>query len=178
MFQNISDNNDTFNEEDEIRENRINLLLKELFKPRNCIIYILTFLLSMVKINNKALPFGLAIVAACLGSTIPIFMVYIVSIVSVAIFNGGAGLSVYFYTSLIFFLLIFFFKPKISTDDRNEVFKVGTRLFFASFIYCWITNVRGTFSSYDIFIGFIISLITYTFYKIFVNRNCCNKRLF
>ena len=168
MFQNISDNN-TFEENDEIRENKINLLLKEIFKPRNCIIYILTFLLSIVEIQENILPFGLAIIAACLGSTIPIFMVYIVSIIAVAIFHSGAVFLEFFYTSLIFFLLVFFFKPKISTNDRNEIFKVGTRLFSASFLYCCIRNIRGTFLVSNIFVGFITSLITYTFYKIFVN---------
>ena len=168
MFQNIS-NDSTINSDSEIEENRINILFKELFKPHNCIIYILTFLVSIVEIKNQILPFGLAIVAACLGSTIPIFMVYVVSILSVIIFHGGAGFASYFYTSLIFFLLIFVFKPKISVDDRNEVFKVGTRLFFAPFIYFFIKNIRGTFLAYDLFLGFVISALTYTFYKIFVN---------
>ena len=168
MFQNVSDNN-VIDRDEEMRENKINLLLKELFKPRNCIIYILTFLLSMTEIKNHILPFGLAMIAACLGSTIPIFMVYIVSIISVAIFHSGVGFSNYFYTSLIFFLLIFFFKPKISTEDRNEIFKVGTRLFFAVFLQYLIKNIRGTFSIPDVFLGFIIACITYTFYKIFVN---------
>ena len=86
MLQNV--NSET--QEEEIYENRINLLLKELFKPHNCLIYILTFLVSMVEIRNEALPFGLAIVGACLGSTIPIFMVYISSLLSVGIFYGGA----------------------------------------------------------------------------------------
>lgn len=161
-------------DEEHISENKIYLLLKEIFKPRNCIIYVLTFLLSMVEIKENSLPFGLAIIAACLGSTIPIFMVYIVSIISVAMFHGGTAFVTYFYTSLIFFLLIFFFKPKISTDDRNEIFKLGTRLFFACFIQCFIQNIRGTFAVLDIFSGFIISLISYTFYKIFVNRNSCS----
>lgn len=174
MFQNIS-NNDAFEDTSEIKENTINLFFKEIFKPRNCVIYILTFLLSMVEIKSNVLPFGLAIVAACMGSTIPVFMVYVVSIISVAIFHGGTG---YFYTSLIFFLLIFTFKPKISTDDRNEIFKVGTRLFFASFIYCIIKNIKGDFSLANVFLGFISSLIIYTFYKIFVNRYCSYKRLF
>ena len=167
MFQNIS-NSDVY-QEDTVKENRINLLLKEIFKPRNCMIYLLTFLLSMVEIKKGILPFGLAIVGACLGSTIPIFMVYMVSLISVAIFHGGVGFSNYFYTSLLFFLLIFFFKPKISTEERNEIFKVGTRLFVASFIYCIIQNIQGTFVVSDVFIGFIFSLFTYAFYKIFVN---------
>ena len=80
MFQNVT-NNVAQEDDDEIRENRINLLLKELFSPKNWLIYILTFLLSMIKIKTGVLPFGLAIVGACLGSTIPIFMVYIISII-------------------------------------------------------------------------------------------------
>ena len=170
MFQNISED-DSYNNIDEVEENRINLLLKELFKPRNCIIYILTFLLSMIEIKNEILPFGLAIIGACLGSTIPIFMVYVVSMISVLIFHGDGGFSSYFYTSLIFFLLVIVFKPKISIDDRNEIFKVGTRLFLSVIIYYLIKNIRGAFSIYDVFLGFIVSMITYTFYKIFVNRN-------
>jgi len=167
MSQNIS--NSTFEYDDEIRENRINLLFKEIFKPRNCIIYILTFLLSMVEIKSDIFPFGIAIVAACLGGTIPIFMVYIVSLISVAIFHSGAGFQNYFYISLIFFLLLFIFKPKISTDDRNEVFKVGTRLFFAILIYTVVKSIQNSFAISDVFLGFIMGLITYTFYKIFVN---------
>jgi len=167
MFQNIS-NSDVY-QEDNIKENRINLLLKEIFKPRNCVMYLLTFLLSMVEIKEGILPFGLAIVGACLGSTIPIFMVYLVSLISAAIFHGGVGFSNYFYTSLLFFLFIFFFKPKIATEERNEIFKVGTRLFAASFIYCIIQNIRGTLAASNVFIGFILSLLTYAFYKIFVN---------
>ena len=159
MLQNISNND----------ENRINLLLKEIFRPRNCIIYILTFLLSTIEMKAGILPFGLAIIGACLGSTIPVFMVYVVSLASIAISHGGIGFSNYFYTSLIFFLLIFFFKPKVSTEDRNEIFKMGTRLFLASFVYCIIKNIKGKFLVSDIFEGFIFSLITYTFYKIFVN---------
>ncbi len=169
MFQNISENLNNQDISDDIQENRINLILKELFKPHNCIIYILTFLVSMVEIKNEILPFGLAILAACIGSTVPVFMVYIISIVSTAIFHGGSGLASYFYTSLIFFLLNFMFKPKISLDNRNEVFKVGSRLFIASFLYNLIKNIRGVFLIYDLFLGIVIAALTYTFYKIFVN---------
>jgi hypothetical protein len=144
-------------------------MLKEMFKPHNCIIYILTFLVSMVEIQNEVLPFGLSILAACMGSTVPLFMVYIVSFISTAIFHGTAGLATYFYTSIIFFLLVFFFKPKVILEDRNEIFKVGSRIFLASFIYSLIKNIRGVFLVYDVFLGFIIAALTYVFYKIFVN---------
>jgi len=84
MFQNISENANQIN--DDFRENKVNLMLKEIFKPHNCLIYIITFLVSMVEIKNEILPFGLAILAACMGSTVPLFMVYIVSFISTLIF--------------------------------------------------------------------------------------------
>lgn len=166
MFQNVSSNRIDVNKSE---ENKINIALKELFTLHNLIIYILTFLVSMVSIKNEIIPFGLAILAACMGGTVPIFMVYIISFISTWIFYGLDGLGTFFGTSIIFFILVFMFKPKISLDDRNEVLKVGTRLFFASFLYNLIDNIRGVFLIYDLFLGLVIAALTYTFYKIFVN---------
>lgn len=180
MFQNVSSNRVSSSIKE---ENKINLVLKELFKPHNCIIYILTFLVSMVSIKREIIPFGLAILAACMGGTVPIFMVYIVSFISTAISSGMAGVGAYFCTSAIFFILIFMFKPQISLDDRNEVLKVGSRLFLASFLYNLINNIRGIFLIYDLFLGLVIAALTYTFYKIFVNgivviKDFNNKKAF
>ena len=166
MFQNVSNNR--INENNE-KESKFEAVLKELFTLHNIIIYILTFLVSMVSIKSEIIPFGLAILAACMGGTVPIFMVYIVSFVSTCIFHGADGLGSFFGTSVIFFILVFIFKPKVSLDDRNEVLKVGSRLFFASFIYNLIENIRGLFLIYDLFLGLVIAALTYTFYKIFVN---------
>ena len=181
MFQNVSNSSRIdINKEG---NKKISLVLKELFSIHNSIIYILTFLVSMVSIKNEIIPFGLAILAACMGGTVPIFIVYIVSFISTWIFHGGDGLATFFGTSIIFFILIFIFKPKVSLDDRNEVLKVGTRLFFASFLYNFINNIRGIFLIYDLFLGLVIAALTYTFYKIFVNgivviRDWGNKKAF
>ena len=180
MFQNVSNSRIDINKED---NKKVSLILKELFTVHNVVIYILTFLVSMVSIKNEIIPFGLAILAACMGGTVPIFMVYIVSFISTWIFHGGDGLATFFGTSIIFFILIFIFKPKVSLDDRNEVLKVGTRLFFASFLYNLINNIRGIFLIYDLFLGLVIAALTYTFYKIFVNgivviRNWGDKKAF
>ena len=162
MFQNVSNSRIDINKED---NKKVSLILKELFTVHNVVIYILTFLVSMVSIKNEIIPFGLAILAACMGGTVPIFMVYIVSFISTWIFHGGDGLATFFGTSIIFFVLIFIFKPKVSLGERNEVLKVGTRLFFASFLYNLINNIRGVFLIYDLFLGLVIAALTYTFYK-------------
>ena len=52
MFQNVTGNGAVNDDDEEIEENKINLLLKELFAPHNWVIYILTFLLSMIKIKT------------------------------------------------------------------------------------------------------------------------------
>ena len=167
MFQNISNNTRIENGLKE--EIKVKDVLKELFTVHNCIIYVLTFLVSMVSIKNEIIPFGLAIVAACIGSTVPIFMVYIVSFLSTWIFYGVDGLATYFCTSAIFFIILFIFKPKISLEDRNEVLKVGSRLFISCFLYNLINNLMDVFLIYDLFLGLVIAALTYTFYKIFVN---------
>lgn len=166
MFQNVSNSRIDMQSDN---DKNFKIILKELFTLHNIIIYILTFLVSMVSIKNEIIPFGLAILAACMGGTVPIFMVYIISFISTWIFHGLTGLGTFFGTSVIFFILIFIFKPKISLDDRNEVLKVGSRLFLASFLYNFIDNIRGIFLIYDVFLGLVIAALTYTFYKIFVN---------
>ena len=81
MFQNIS------KEVNEGKNNFINLkslkvICGDIFKYQNIIIYILAFLVSGVSIKGEIAPFGLAILAACLGTTVPIIGVFVTSIIS------------------------------------------------------------------------------------------------
>ena len=158
-------------------------LTKEIFKVQNIVIYILSFFISMVSIRNEVLPFGLAIIAACLGTEIPIFMVFCFSGISTLIFQGVNGFGVFFFTSLIYFLSIIISKPKYSLEERNEIVKTGGKLFFACFIVSLINNIRGSFLVYNLFMGTIVSCLTYSFYKIFVNgivvlRDFGNKKAY
>lgn len=165
MFQNVTERI----EEETFHQSRIKLILKEMLKRENILICILTFLVSSISINTEIIPFGLAILAACMGTTVPVFMVFIVAMISTAIFHGMTGFSTFFYTSLLFFLMNVIFKPKVSTEERNEILLVGGKLFWACFIYNLIQNIRDVFLIYDLFMGTVISALTYVFYKIFVN---------
>lgn len=158
-------------------------LTKEIFKIQNIVIYILSFLISMVSIKNEVLPFGLAIIAACLGTEIPIAMVFVFSGISTLIFQGLNGFGVFFFTSLIYFISIIVAKPKYSLEERNEIVKTGGKLFFACFIVSLINNIRGSFLMYNLFMGTIVACLTYSFYKIFVNgivvlRDFGNKKAY
>lgn len=72
MFQNIS--NEEMQEEKEYRK-RIDL--KSLFTVNDIVLYIITFLISMVNFDEDFSPFGLAIFAAACSNRIPVGIIYI-----------------------------------------------------------------------------------------------------
>lgn len=166
MFQNISEEV----EDGKIRTS-INLkhILKTLFKFQNIIVYILTFLMSTLTIKQEIMPFGIAMVGACIGSTIPIFGVYISSLIGTYIGGGDSAVSNFLAITLVYIALVLVFKPKIAVEERNEVLKTGSKLFWACIIVEFFKEIKGIFLFYDFFMAIIAAAIIYVFYKIFVN---------
>ena len=171
MFQNVADasiqedNSNTVNES----ITKIEYRLTEIFKVQNVIIYLLTFLISTLSVKNMEVPFGLAIVAGCVGETIPVIGVFISAILGTILGNGLSGLGNFLITSIIYFVLVIIFNYKVAVDERNEVIKTGGKLFFSCIIIPIIRCITGVFLIYDVFIAVISSSILYVFYKIFVN---------
>lgn len=168
MFQNIADA-EKQNEQNLRDSSNVIYRLKEIFKYQNIIIYILTFLMSTLSVKGEFTPFGLAMVAACVGENIPIIGVFIVAILGTFIGNGTAALGNFMAISIIYFIVVLLFKTKIAVEDRNELIKTGGKLFFASFIVSLIQSMISVFTLYDTFMGIIVAAMTYVFYKIFVN---------
>ena len=75
MFQHLAE--ETVQGENNKMNSKFLKICKELLKFQNIVIYILTFLISMISVTDIYIPLGMAMVAACLGSTVPIFLVYI-----------------------------------------------------------------------------------------------------
>lgn len=167
MFQNITEE---IHEEENLKNNiKVKKLLKELFTFKNIFIYILTFFMSTLSIKQDIIPFGLAMVAACIGSTIPIVCVYFVAVIGTFVGNGVSALSNFIAISIMYFVLVLLFRSKVAIDERNEVLKTGGKLFFACLIVEIVKNLKGVFLVYDLLIGVISSALIYVFYKIFVN---------
>lgn len=168
MFQNIAEET-MQNEKENIKINaRWVKLLKELFKAQNIVIYILTLLISMITVKDTYIPLGMAMVAACLGSTVPIILVYISSLIGTAISVGSAEFTNVFWLSIVYFLLVAIFKAKICVEERNEIYKTGSRLFWA-YVICSIFRNWGNDWFYNLFMSCMTGGILYVFYKIFVN---------
>lgn len=182
MFQNVAEME---NQNEKVRDKSNNIIyrLKEIFKYQNVIIYVLTFLMSMITIKEQIVPFGLAMVAACVGESVPIIGTFVAAMLGTAIGNGVQGLGNFIAVSVIYFLLVLFFKAKVAVEERNEEVKTGGKLFAACFIVSIVKSFIGVFLLYDVFMGAISASIVYVFYKIFVNglasiRDFSSKKAF
>lgn len=171
MFQNVAD---IENQNEEVHEkSSVIYRLKELFRYQNIFIYILTFLLSTLSIKGEIMPFGLAIMAACVGESVPIIGVFISAILGTCLGNGLSSLGNFMAVSIVYFILVLIFRAKVAVEERNEIVKTGGKLFFAYFAVSLVKSFIGIFLLYDIFMGAISASIVYVFYKIFVNGLAC-----
>lgn len=167
MFQNITD--EDIEEEKANTNIKTKRILKEIFSFQNIFIYVITFFMSTITIKQGIIPFGLAMVGACIGSTIPIIGVYISALIGTFVGGGLSALSNFIAISVMYFVLVLVFRSKVAVDERNEIMKTGGKLFLACMIVEIVKNIKGVFLLYDLFIGTISSALVYIFYKIFVN---------
>lgn len=175
MFQNVAEN--TMQNENLKRNSKIVLILKELFKVQNIIAYVLTFLVSMVNIKGAYLPLGLAMFAAALGSTVPAALVFLCGLVGTGIAFGSSNIASFLWVSIIYYILLTLFRPKVCVEERNEVYKTGGRLFwafvFVSLFNHWTSNIWIVDLVYSCLYGGLL----YVFYKVFVNALAVIKNL-
>lgn len=192
MFQNISKNNEEVFDEDvefatEDSNNRKIQILKKNFSVPNIIIYVLSFMLSLIGGTNSPVftsvaPFGFAITAASFGVGAPAGIVCIVTMIGTAIKFGGSGLLFYILTLLIFVAFILIKKP-IDQEEKNEKLKVGMQMTFAVLSVQMVKMLFKGFLVYDLLYTLMITITTFIFYKVFVNslvvfKNCRIKKVF
>ncbi len=163
MFQNI--NEYTVQEKKEENINK----WTEIMNKKNIIIYIISFMLSLVGIGGEYSLFSISILGACFSSSIPLLGVVIVTLIGNILKFGVSGGLEYFLTSLIFFVSIFLLKPKYNEDERNEKIKVGKNVCISVIAIQIIKIFLSTVTLYDILISITSGIIAISFYKIFVN---------
>ena len=166
MFQNITEN---VEEQENVKKNKIHLMVREFLKVQNVILFVLTLLMSTLSIEEEIAPFGLAMVAATLSSGVPVFGVLVSAAIGTLAGNGIGAFLNFVLSSIIYFALVLIFKPKVAIEERNELLKTGKRLFIASFLVSFFQNIHGIVLTYDIFMALVAAALTYVFYKIFVN---------
>lgn len=175
MFQNISKDyaEDQFEDVKLNKKDNIKNIAKGLFAKQNLVLYILTFMVSMVGFSSNNLifsivPFGLALLAAAFSNGQAIGIMYILSLIGTFIRFGTNNLLTYVVTSLTFFILVLLIRPKIQ-EDVNEKRKIGVHLFFAVFLVQVVPLFFRTFYVFDLLTSIMLGMTTYIFYKIFVS---------
>lgn len=154
------------------RTGNIKEIISKHCTKQNIVLYIITFLISMVGFNNQMdgyiTPFGIAMIAAVFASRMQIGILYILTIIATRIGFGTQALLKYLLTTAVFFVLVASFKPKID-EKSNGKMKIGKQLF----ISCLGVQLLYTFFSeyylYDLLVGIMVSISVYVFYRIFLN---------
>lgn len=175
MFQNISrEDIDNQNQDAKINQKEnIRDVIKRLFAKQNIMLYIISFMVSMVGFSSEnvifsMVPFGLSFIAAALSNGQAIGIMYVLSLLGTFLKFGMNSFLAYFITSLVFFALVLMIRPKIQ-DGVNEGKKIGGHLFFAVFLVQIVPAFFQSFLVYDILISIMLAVTTYIFYKIFVS---------
>ncbi len=164
MFQNINE----YTIQDRKKE-AISSRWSEILKKNNIIMYIISFMLSLVNIGGGFSLFSISILGACFSSSIPLLGIVIISLIGNIIKFGIEGGLAYFLTSLIFLISLFILKPKYNEDERNEKIKLGKNIFISVLLIQIVKAILSTLTIYDILASIMYTIITIAFYKIFTN---------
>ena len=177
MFQNIErDFNDAQDDMQDIyddefnKKSRVKEILKTEFTKQKILLYIIAFMVSLVSFgtNKELAPFGIAMFAAILSSSMPVAIPFIIIGIGNIVSFGGNGLLGYILTALILFFGILIKPPKYN-QENNEKRKLGFRLIIACVIVKFGGLLFKEFMVYDLLMAIMFVAVTFIFYKIFVN---------
>ena len=169
MFQNINEDTININNEN-TRDNKQGVnIFANVFAKNNIVLYVVSFMLSMVGLTGEFSIFSVSMLGACFASSVPALGIVLVSLIGNLIKYGVGGALGYFLTALIMVVTLFLIKPVYNEQERNEKIKIGKNVFISTLLLQIIKLAISTFTIYDMLSGVAVSIIALVFYKIFVN---------
>lgn len=169
MFQNINEDTININNEN-TRDNKQGVnIFANVFAKKNIVLYVVSFMLSMVGLTGEFSIFSVSMLGACFASSVPALGIVLVSLIGNLIKYGVGGALGYFLTALIMIVTLFLIKPIYNEQERNEKIKIGKNVFISTLLLQIIKLAISTFTIYDMLSGVAVSIIALVFYKIFVN---------
>lgn len=177
MFQNI---NEYIEQE---RKQETSNKWSELIKRNNIILYIISFMLSLVGVGTEFSLFSIGILGACFSSSVPLIGIVIATLLGNVIKFGVSGGVECLLTILVFFASIFIIKPRYNLEERNEKIKIGKNIFISVVLVQIVSAMFTVFTFYDLLVSLTYGIVTLAFYKIFTNsistiENFGEKRAF
>ena len=174
MFQGVASDFSKKNHGKDVKYSQIDVkdLLLKLFSVRNIIIYVISFLVSMVSFGGDSslgiAPFSLSIVAASASCGIPISIAYLSTILGSFIGLGPDATGSYFIISIVFFITLFIFKAR-KQEEVNEKAMFGKNIILSIILVKIIPMLFSSVNISSLVVGVMLCITTYVFYKIFVN---------
>ena len=167
MFQNLGEQ--TIGNVTPRMKNKKITMFANIFTKQYIILYVISFMTSMVGLTGDVSPFSLSMLAVCFSNSIPLLGIVIISLVGNLVRFGVEGALSYLLTVLVMIVTLFILKPKYNEEKRNEKIQVGKNIFIATLIVQFAKTFMSTFTIYDVLVNIIFAIIVYVFYKIFVN---------
>lgn len=152
----------------EKENNKLNIF-SHVLATKNIVVYIISFMLSMVGLGGEFSVFSISMFGACMASSVPVLGIVLVSLAGNLIKYGVGGALGYFLTALVLTVTLFLVKPIYNEKERNEKIKIGKHVFLSILVIQIIKLAMSGFTLYDVLSGITISIIGVVFYKIFVN---------
>ena len=152
----------------EKENNKVNVF-SHVLAAKNIVIYLISFMLSMVGLGGDFSIFSISMLGACFASSVPALGIVVASLIGNIIKYGTGGALGYFLTALVFVVALFLVKPVYNEKERNEKIKIGKHLFISILIIQMVKLAMAGFTLYDVLSGITIAIIGLVFYKIFVN---------
>ena len=159
-----------FQNENVIRKENSKLnVFSNVFAIKNVVLYIISFMLSMVGLGGEFSVFSISMLGACLASSVPVLGIILVSLIGNLVKYGVGGALGYFLTALVLVATLFIIKPIYNEKERNEKIKIGKNVLLSILIIQAVKLAISVFTLYDILSSIALSIIALVFYKIFVN---------
>ena len=144
-----------------------NSIIRQAITKQNLVLYLISFMMSMVQCGDGVAPFSMAIFAAACSNSIPVMFIYVITMIGTVVKFGSTGILNYLLVSLLFIALILIFKPWYEEEYKNERRKLGRYVFLSSFIIQMVQMAFNEFMIYTVLLSIANSITTYIFYKIF-----------
>lgn len=151
------------------KENSKLNVFSNVFAIKNVVLYIISFMLSMVGLGGEFSVFSISMLGACFASSVPALGIILVSLIGNFVKYGVGGALGYFLTALVLVATLFIVRPIYNEKERNEKIKIGKNVFLSVLIIQLIKLAIAGFTVYDVLSGITLSIIGLVFYKIFVN---------
>lgn len=169
MFQNISEQEIEEEKKEDKNKYDFKLMLKNMFTLPNIIIYIVSYMVSTITILDGIVIFPMAIFAAVCSNGIVAGMVYVMTLLGTFVGLGKTALLEYLSISLFFMIAMLLSRPRYQEDTKNEKRLLGKHLIFSVICMQALQLFTGSYLVVDLLTTVMEAILTYIFYKIFVN---------